>query len=491
MKLKNILPWVLVAATLLVAPSLAAQQRPSMYGDAVKADVKLNYVYSLEEALAKAKAEKKLIFFNAFADWAVPCHAMNKYVFSDADFAAYMNKTFVNLFIDVTERDNDHIAKRYDISTFAHYLILDANGEVVHRIVGGDQLPAFKQKVMMALSPKTSLQGTEKAYQSGKRDKKSLLAYLNALNLTDDREKFNQIATQYLALVKKADYSKKENWLFVSKLITEPGSDLYEQLVAEKEKFVKNNGEKAVNSLIENLYYSEVAGMAGGSVPYNAARLMDIRLAMVKADLPDTCLTYALYDIAKLRGEHKYDQLLQHLRQNGHKLGGQRMALDMTLDLPDMTEAERTAVVAYLREVAASASKTDAAHLNRLAARIEHNEGIVFETGSFNDALAKAKREGKLVFLDAYTSWCGPCKMMSRDVFPRADVGAVFAPRYVSIKIDMEKGEGVELAKRYNISAFPTMLILDPDGKEIKRIVGALAPLELIKAVTNLDEAAE
>lgn len=488
MKLRYILSLILGAAGLLVAPTLAAQQRPSMYGDAVKADVKLNYVYTLEEALAKAKAEKKLIFFNAFADWAVPCHGMNIHVFSDTDFASYMNKTFVNLFIDVTDRKNEHIAKRYDIRTFAHYLVLDANGEVVHRIIGGDKLPSFKNKVTMALSPKTSLQGTEKDYQSGKRSKKNLLAYLNALHLTDNRETFNQVATQYLALIKKEDYSKKENWLIVSKLITEPGTDLYEQLIAEKTKFAKNNGLKEVNTLIEGLYYPEVASMASGTIPYNGERLMDIRLAMIKAEIPDTALTYTFYDIAKLRGEHKYEQLLDYLRQNGRKLGSQLTAINMTLELPEMSNREREAVVVYLREAAATASQGEAEHLNRLASRLEHNEGIVFETGFFNDALAKAKREGKLVFLDAYTAWCGPCKKMADHVFPRADVGAVFAPRFVSIKIDMEKGEGPELAKRYDISAYPTLLILDAEGKEVKRIVGAMSPEELIKAVTNLSE---
>ena len=74
----------------------------SMYGDAVKADVKMKYVYSFEEALKKAKEENKLIFFNCFADWAVPCHSMNKLVFSDQEFADWMDKHFVNFFIDVT-----------------------------------------------------------------------------------------------------------------------------------------------------------------------------------------------------------------------------------------------------------------------------------------------------------------------------------------------------------------------------------------------------
>ena len=85
----------------------------SMYGDAAKADVKMKYVYSFEEALKRAKEEHKLIFFNCFADWAIPCHSMNKLVFSDQEFADWMDKHFVNLFIDVTSREGRPLAEKY------------------------------------------------------------------------------------------------------------------------------------------------------------------------------------------------------------------------------------------------------------------------------------------------------------------------------------------------------------------------------------------
>ena len=90
----------------------------------------------------------------------------------------------------------------------------------------------------------------------------------------------------------------------------------------------------------------------------------------------------------------------------------------------------------------------------------------------FKDAVAKAKQMNKLVFLDCYTSWCGPCKMMSNTVFPQEKVGAYMNPRFVNIKIDMEKGEGVELAKRLQISAYPTFIIFNGDGNEIGRFLG-------------------
>lgn len=101
------------------------------------------------------------------------------------------------------------------------------------------------------------------------------------------------------------------------------------------------------------------------------------------------------------------------------------------------------------------------------------NEGIKFENGTFDQALTKAKQEKKMLFIDCYTSWCGPCKMLSSKVFPQKKVGDYFNKEFVSLKVDMEKGEGIDLKKRFGVKAFPTLLFIDSNGKEINRIVGA------------------
>ena len=70
--------------------------------------------------------------------------------------------------------------------------------------------------------------------------------------------------------------------------------------------------------------------------------------------------------------------------------------------------------------------------------------GVNFEHITFDEALAKAKAENKLVFMDCYTSWCGPCKYMSETIFPQEKAGEFFNPKFVCVKFDMEKGEGPE-----------------------------------------------
>ena len=105
-------------------------------------------------------------------------------------------------------------------------------------------------------------------------------------------------------------------------------------------------------------------------------------------------------------------------------------------------------------------------------------QGVEFmpEGSLLKDALAKAKAENKDVLLDCYTTWCGPCRMMSTQVFPQKVMGDYINPRFVSIKIDMEKGEGPELARQNDVAAYPTFIIFSADGKEKGRMVGGSQP---------------
>jgi thioredoxin-related protein len=99
-------------------------------------------------------------------------------------------------------------------------------------------------------------------------------------------------------------------------------------------------------------------------------------------------------------------------------------------------------------------------------------EGIKFETSDFKTILAKAKKENKLIFLDAYTTWCGPCKLMAKNIFTLKSVGDHYNANFVNAKIDMEKGEGIDIAKKYDVKVFPTYLFIDGNGELVHRTVG-------------------
>lgn len=114
------------------------------------------------------------------------------------------------------------------------------------------------------------------------------------------------------------------------------------------------------------------------------------------------------------------------------------------------------------------------------------NEGVNFVEGkTFAEALQMAKASNKLLFVDCYTSWCGPCKMMATKVFTQKKVGDYFNKEFICIKVDMEKGEGPDLHKRFTVRAYPTFLFIDGDGNEVNRIVGGSDADKFLKTVQD------
>ena len=112
-------------------------------------------------------------------------------------------------------------------------------------------------------------------------------------------------------------------------------------------------------------------------------------------------------------------------------------------------------------------------------------QGINFFEGSWEDAKKLAKKEGKLLFVDGYATWCGPCKRMSSQLFPLESVGDFFNKKFVNVKIDMERGEGLAFRKSYPISAFPTLYFIAPDGELIQSSKGAPRSPEALISVAD------
>ncbi len=106
---------------------------------------------------------------------------------------------------------------------------------------------------------------------------------------------------------------------------------------------------------------------------------------------------------------------------------------------------------------------------------------IKFQQGSWADVVATAKKQNKPIFVDAYTSWCGPCKWMSANVFTDKAVGAYFNQNFINYKYNMETGNGPEFARKNGVKAYPTLLFFDKNEKEIHRVLGAKPADQFIK----------
>lgn len=107
-------------------------------------------------------------------------------------------------------------------------------------------------------------------------------------------------------------------------------------------------------------------------------------------------------------------------------------------------------------------------------------KGIAFFKGSWEEALIKAKEENKYIFIDFYTTWCGPCKKLKRTSFKDPEVGTYFNKNFINLSIDAESREGIEIARRYGVSSYPTLVITDHTGKQKTRTTGFKKPYILI-----------
>jgi thiol:disulfide interchange protein len=106
----------------------------------------------------------------------------------------------------------------------------------------------------------------------------------------------------------------------------------------------------------------------------------------------------------------------------------------------------------------------------------ESGTGIAWRRGSLEEVLAEARAQEKLVFVDFWTSWCGWCKRLDQDTFSDPAVIEAVNERFVSLSVDAESKSGRPIARRYGVSGYPTLLILEPDGTVRERIGGYLPP---------------
>lgn len=118
-----------------------------------------------------------------------------------------------------------------------------------------------------------------------------------------------------------------------------------------------------------------------------------------------------------------------------------------------------------------------------LAERLVNDEaiGIDFFHGTWTEALEKSNKSDKLIFLDAYAAWCGPCKLMAKNTFTEEAVGTFFNENFINVKMDMEKhAEGPRLSRKFQLTAYPSLYFIDKNEKVVHFALGYHKPAQII-----------
>jgi thiol:disulfide interchange protein len=111
-------------------------------------------------------------------------------------------------------------------------------------------------------------------------------------------------------------------------------------------------------------------------------------------------------------------------------------------------------------------------------------QGVAFASGTFDEALVRARSEKRLLLVDVYTDWCGWCKKLDREVFGDAKVAAA-SRGLVAVRINAEKG-GEKVAQRYDVQGYPTVLFVNGSGDVVKRIDGYVDAAEMLRILSAL-----
>lgn len=106
---------------------------------------------------------------------------------------------------------------------------------------------------------------------------------------------------------------------------------------------------------------------------------------------------------------------------------------------------------------------------------------INFIENGWDEAIKQASARHKYIFVDAYATWCGPCKMLRNTTFKNKQVAEFFNDNFVNVSMDVEKGKGVNISNDWNIQSIPTLVICNANGKPLLATVGYVNAAELLK----------
>ena len=210
---------------------------------------------TLDEACARAKADKKLVFVDLYTSWCAPCKIMADKVFPDAKLGKFMNERFVCVKYDTgADKDGAELAKKFNVQAYPTFLILNTDKGLENQIIGATlDIQEFIGQVEEAM--KASIANMERQYASGDRSVPFLTNYLKALLRASMSSKAQEVCASLLDVLPAQEKSNRDYWfIFSDQMLSPAGSPSMDYLFSHFDQFTRSLGEeKVLNRISEAL----------------------------------------------------------------------------------------------------------------------------------------------------------------------------------------------------------------------------------------------
>lgn len=227
---------------------------------------------TLEQAIAAAKKENKLVFLHGYAEWCSHCHAMAESIYSDEAVAKWYNEKYVNIKLDM-EKEGKELAKKLRVSSYPALFYINTDGIIVHRAKGERNKAEFMELGRDAIDPKKNLKYYEDTFNAGKSTRDEAYKYLLLLGKggVDNQFKLNS----YLMKLTDDQLLTSEYWRFVQDFLTDHTLAIMQRVINNKKAFEAKFTKDSVNNKITGVYVSEMMRRVQrlDSVGYNNMKL--------------------------------------------------------------------------------------------------------------------------------------------------------------------------------------------------------------------------
>jgi len=280
---------------------------------------------SLKEALNMAKEQHKVIFIDCFTTWCIPCKQMEANVFTQDSVADFYNKNFINIKVDMEKGEGPALKKMFTVEAYPSYLIVDAEGKIRNKFVGGMSAKDFIMNAKKGLG--TSEEARLNAmYESGDRSPEFMRNYIRHKIKVMEISKAKQLNVEFMATLTPEQKASPENWfLFGQNRYTMYLSDLFspnfKYLADHWQDFAAKNTKDSVDKKLSSVYRQIASWTLNGFYtkvkPYDKATYEMYKTQIKKTEMPDKKQLLVMMDIAMAAGEKNItkvtDLFIKHL----------------------------------------------------------------------------------------------------------------------------------------------------------------------------------